>query len=384
MLKLFAIFLLISNSIFAQTKKEEEFILKGKVNYPTDRYIYFVQRDYNDNRLLDSTKVINGEFIYKGIVYGYTDRFYIKSDPKNLYNNDSVDNVQVPIDNSIMNIELKMGSFSKYKLSGCKNCDYLKNEENKNKAESLLSEKYQSIIEDSLSSINTKRKYEVLDSILWAKRKTAILQWCKQNPANALTPVKLWGLSDGFNSTELKKNYNTLNKLQRNSFYGKILASVIARKYIQEIQIGKEAPAFEKLGFDSSEVKLKEINKKGYVLLDFWASWCVPCRANHPQLISLFKKYNPSNLNIISISDDDKNIAEWKKAIESDSIFLWSHILRGYNEKTQINEMDLTKKYFIDEYPTKILIDNNGIIIGRYGGDNMNELLLKLKEIYKF
>jgi thiol-disulfide isomerase/thioredoxin len=383
-MKLFIILFFISNSIFAQTKKEEEFILKGRVNYPTDRYIYFVQRDYADNRFLDSTRVIKGKFTYKGIIYGYTDRFYIKSDPNNLLNDDSINNVNVPIDNSIMSIDLKMGEFSKYKLKGCKACDYLKAEENKNKAEGLLSEKYQSIIQDSLSSVNTKRKYEILDSILWNKRKIATLRWCRLNPTNVLTPIKLCAWGNDFIHKELKIKYNTLNKIQKNSYYGKILASILERKYFQEIQIGKEAPAFEKIGFDSSEVKLKEISKKGYVLLDFWASWCVPCRASHPHLIELFKKYNPFNFNIVGISDDDKNIAAWKKAIESDSIFLWFHVLRGYDEKKKINDMDLTKKYFIDGYPTKILINEKGIIVGRYGADKMGELQLKLKEIYKF
>lgn len=125
-----------------------------------------------------------------------------------------------------------------------------------------------------------------------------------------------------------------------------------------------------------------------YVLIDFWASWCVPCRKGNPHLLSLYAKYKDKGFEIIGISDDDSNHEAWRKAVEKDGIGVWKHVLRGlkYNGNGNFDRTaDISDRYGIHSLPTKILIDPDGTIIGRYGGGGENDeaMDLKLSEIFK-
>jgi thiol-disulfide isomerase/thioredoxin len=119
-------------------------------------------------------------------------------------------------------------------------------------------------------------------------------------------------------------------------------------------------------------------------LLDFWASWCVPCRKGNPHLIKLYNQYKEQGFEIIGISDDDSKVEAWHKAVEQDKIGIWKHVLRGMDiekkMKGQSNPGDISEKYNISTLPTKILIDKNGKIIGRYGSEE-EDLDKKLAEL---
>jgi thiol-disulfide isomerase/thioredoxin len=144
-------------------------------------------------------------------------------------------------------------------------------------------------------------------------------------------------------------------------------------KEIQNLQSGSpgsKAFAFAKKDINGQDLSLAEYNGKKYVLLDFWASWCVPCRKGNPHLLSLYSKYKDKGLEIIGIADDDSAQAAWKRAVEQDKIGVWKHVLRGLKRTSTGYDRseDTSEGYGIHSLPTKILIDKNGIIIGRYGG----------------
>lgn len=98
------------------------------------------------------------------------------------------------------------------------------------------------------------------------------------------------------------------------------------------------------------------------MLLDFWASWCAPCREESPQVDSLYKKYKSKGLSLIGISLDVDQKA-WKDAIAKDHISAWNHV-----------NMDrlsgaIRDQYYVGAIPLLILIDPKGIIVGKYLGD---------------
>jgi len=104
------------------------------------------------------------------------------------------------------------------------------------------------------------------------------------------------------------------------------------------------------------------------MLLDFWASWCGPCRRDFPQVKELYREYNKYGFEIIGISKDTDTTA-YLRGIEKDGINLWTNIL--FNEQ-------IMKSYFVAAIPVKILIDPKGIIIGVWrGGDEKNFISLK-------
>lgn len=108
----------------------------------------------------------------------------------------------------------------------------------------------------------------------------------------------------------------------------------------------------------------------------------MPCRKSTPHLIELFKKYNKAGLDIIAVADDDENKAAWTKAITRDSSSNWVNVLRGRNSIKK--EQDILAKFSVHLLPTTILIDKDGMIIGKYTGTLETEALdKKLADVFK-
>jgi thiol-disulfide isomerase/thioredoxin len=178
--------------------------------------------------------------------------------------------------------------------------------------------------------------------------------------------------------------YNTMGQKLQNSIYGKQVSDVIER--MSRASIGDMASDFERVDVRSDKISLNQLRGK-YVLLDFWASWCVPCREESPHLITLYKKYHKRGLEIISIADDDSRVQAWKEAINKDAIGDWHHILRGSDREKAMNGIfnpgDLSDLYGVASLPTKILIDKKGKIIynSRYRNDfDLDETLKNIFE----
>lgn len=123
--------------------------------------------------------------------------------------------------------------------------------------------------------------------------------------------------------------------------------------------IGSKAPDFEMEDVEGNPRKLSDFKGK-YVLLDFWASWCMPCRAEHPFLRELYKNYKEKGFEIFAVSLDQAGKKKaWLNAIEKDQI-TWPQVsdLQFYNNKAAI-------LYGIKAIPQNFLLDRDGTIIAK-------------------
>jgi thiol-disulfide isomerase/thioredoxin len=172
-----------------------------------------------------------------------------------------------------------------------------------------------------------------------------------------------------------------------NKFPDNIKASALGkeiREQVDNLRMG--SPGANAFVFASRELRgspLSLADYKGkYVLLDFWASWCGPCRKGNPHLLSLYSKYKDKGFEIIGISDNDTNTEAWQKAVEKDQIGVWKHVLRGLKwtaGRTPDHSSDISDRYGVNVMTTKILIDRNGVIIGRYGGGGEDDKAMDIK-----
>ncbi len=170
-----------------------------------------------------------------------------------------------------------------------------------------------------------------------------------------------------FPTDSLQAYYNRFKTLVKNSLYRKKIREELAKRTVAIP--GTEAFNFTKTDLNGQPLSLSSFHGKN-VLLEFWGSWCVPCRKGNPHLKELYYHYKDKGFDIIGIAKDDYTKDAWLKAVEKDGL-PWHQILVG----------DLDTKYNITSYPTKILIDKQGIIIGRYGEEE-KELDEQLNSIF--
>lgn len=122
-----------------------------------------------------------------------------------------------------------------------------------------------------------------------------------------------------------------------------------------QLKIGETAPEITLPNAADSIIKLSSLNGK-VVLIDFWASWCAPCRAENPSVVKLYNRYREKGFEVFGVSLDVKKNA-WIKAIKQDKI-KYTQVIdnAGWNSK-------VAERYFVDQIPTNFLLDRSGKIV---------------------
>lgn len=173
-----------------------------------------------------------------------------------------------------------------------------------------------------------------------------------------------------------KELYDGLSEKGKSSHHAKLFKETSDKQGALEQSRGKQAPAFTLVDKDEQQISLSDYNGK-YLILDFWGSWCGPCRMSHPHLIEIYNKYKGKNFDILGLANQrGESTEKWLQAIEEDGL-LWKQVNLTTNEKG----MEVVTNYNVRAYPTKILISPRGEILALYVG-NSSEMDAKLKEIF--
>lgn len=190
---------------------------------------------------------------------------------------------------------------------------------------------------------------------------------------NPSSPVTLYLLRSGFHGmsdTELEVALEGFGPELHGTSYYAFLSDYLEK--MKSVKVGNKYIDFELPDTSGNMVSLSEFVGEGVLLIDFWASWCGPCRRANPGVVEIYKDFNDRGFDIVGVSLD-RNKEKWMEAIEEDNL-TWNHMsdLEYWNSRAA----DL---YAVKSIPHTVLLDKNGIIIARNLSED--ELREKLEEL---
>lgn len=345
----------------------------GKLNPPSKAFLAY---KVDGQRFIDSVVIRNGSFRFQGKSVGIREaNIFVKhnEEEENPAIRSEPDVLAFFLEDKLITITAK-DSIRNGVIKGSP-----ANEENK-QVNAMLKphyDQYEVLNQEFKEQPESKQKDTAYLASLDARAKAiqqeiiqVKMKYVKANPGKYMALMALNStLPPEFDAIQAEKDFLALDAPVRNTELGKeVLAKIMKVKKTQE---GAPAPEFTLNDVNSQPVKLSDFRGK-YVLLDFWASWCGPCRRENPNLVKAYNAYKNKGFTVLGVSlDKPGDKAKWLDAINKDGL-PWMQVsdLKAW-------ESDVVKLYDVNAIPMNFLINPEGKIIAKYLRGEALEVQLK-------
>jgi thiol-disulfide isomerase/thioredoxin len=366
MLRISSVVLFSTITFIVQAQGPGQFTLNGEFTLPDSGFVYLAYMDGSGKYRKDSCKVSQGSFSIRGTVAHPTfARLYYAGKELELF-----------LEPSDIHVKVNVPDFSENIITGSKSHQEF---ELFQAAQKKINRRWQEVI-DTITAVNKRSNVaaqELKGRLLppyFEEMKAASCDFYSRHPASFVTAYELIFTATELTTDSLYLFYNRFPADVRQSAYGKAIQERLEKRKLGVP--GAMAAGFVLPDLQGNKLSLADFRGK-YVLLDFWGSWCVPCRKSHPHLKELYSKYKVRGIEFIGVAQEyASDNSAWRKAIEEDKLN-WPQVL---TDKTV--DGNVVAKYNIEYFPTKILIDKEGKIIGRFGEGQMGELDKMLAGIF--
>ena len=371
---LFSVASLVALSLTANAQTTKPFTVTGKVNKATPGSYVYLETNSQPTHKIDSAKVTAGNmFTLNSKVADGGEVFVLNvgGNQKMALLVEGGETLNVVADGFVM--DAKTGQIGKATVAGSKNVEYYEKlmalrtgmeEKVKkwNKEVAAATEK-----KDNKRITQIEQAYQAAEQDVVSKVKAML-------PEMGTSLVSLFAL----NFINIESDFATYESLAQrfekenpNSPHAKSLIGRVAR--IKGVSVGASAPEITLNDTTGKPVPLSSLRGK-YVLIDFWASWCGPCRAENPNVVRMYNKFKDKGFAIYSVSLDQAK-ANWTKAIRNDNL-TWTHV-----SDLKFWQSAAAQQYGVQAIPATFLLDKDGKIIAKnLRGEALEQ---KLEEILK-
>jgi peroxiredoxin len=343
-------------------RKSNEFIIKGEIKGDFTGNVYLQKSKDGQFEIIDTAKVEKGKFMFKGSIET-PDMYYIGIDESRFvgfFNEPADIKISFHIDSIMSPVVTGSASDKAYRV-------YLTKQEEQRSEEISIYTEYN---EASRTNDTTKMKeMEVKVNAFEEKQKTEILNYIKENSASFVAPYVAMRHSYQFSLNELEGVLASFEGKVKESSFAKMLTERVAT--LQNVEPGKIAPDFTMNDPGGNAITLSQLRGK-VVLIDFWASWCGPCRKENPNVVAAYNEFKNKGFDILGVSFD-KDKVSWEVAIKDDKL-TWNHVsdLQYWNNAAG-------KLYGIMSIPANILLDKDGKIIAKdLRGEDLHKKLAEV------
>ncbi|MEI7499084.1 MAG: TlpA disulfide reductase family protein [Bacteroidota bacterium] len=359
------LFILLIGAILAScTGNKNQFTINGTVKGADSGKIYLQKFDVDQWVNVDSASLDKGEFSFKGQT-DLPEMWHIVMEEKQIM-------LPVFVENAKIKVQIYVDSLDKSIITGSPTHDiyqqYLAINETINKKMEVVYMEWKKAKETNDST--TMKSTDSVSNELDKEMKKQLQDFAKANNKTVVSPYLVMRNSWQFELPDLEGIVASMDTSLNGSQYLQALKKRIG--ILKSVDIGQVAPDFTMNDSTGKPIALSSL--KGKVLLvDFWASWCSPCRAENPNVVKAYQAFSKKGFDILGCSFD-QNREKWLKAVRADKL-TWNHVsdLKGWANAAG-------KLYGVNSIPANVLLDKDQKIIGR----NLRgeDLMKKLEEIF--